>query len=840
MSTSFSLQRVVWSVAIIAAVGVGLAVHSTRVSAEVTVPPVLTSSAGRYDIGNPTLQNIWVDPANGNDNNSGATRALAKRTVRAAWQSIPVGTNSGTGYRLLLTRGTYSRAGGPGDNLPNFWDDRMGTAQFPIIVQAVDGKGTAVLQGDINSKGLKYFYLIDVTIAPVPAGDALHFELGDHILVRGVTLNGGTRQEGHETLKVNQTQYMYVEDSDISGADDNAIDFVAVQYGHVIGNKIHNAGDWCMYTKGGSANLLISGNEIYDCGTGGYVAGQGTGFQYMTAPWVQYEAYDIKFVNNVVHDTGTAGLGVNGGYNILLAYNTLSRVGIGHNGHNADHIIEVNPGNRACDGSSDPTERAACQANKSAGGWGTLTSDDQQYIPSRNVYIYNNLVLNVGGSSPNILQVRGPVTPPSGSGLSGQQLVDVNLQIKNNVFADAGAVLGIDEGSGCQSSNAACNVTQLIRDNKINAVAPTFVGTAQGDFRLTNGTLSGFSAISVPSFPGGDRPSSVVPTGDLANVISVDRSGASRAAGNIVGAYVSGATTPTPVPAPTPTPTPTPAPTPIPTPVPVPTPTPTPTPSPSPIPVPVPTPTPVPTVSRADLALSLYATPYPTVEQNKTVAYKVTIKNQGPATAENVIAVFPTPANTEVVSMTRLRVGGCSTNETSVRCDLDDLASGRSLVFTITYRPRSIGTFQIVGNVQSNTTDPVMTNNRSQVAVTVTAAPQSNLTGRWISATQTCRTVRGRQQCSLTGRFEIKNIGQVAARVSTVGIYTSTDNRLGAGDVAVKVHAVGSIAAGATRIVPVSIPRLLSRTAYVVGLADAKRVVAESSESDNVAVIRTP
>jgi hypothetical protein len=43
----------------------------------------------------------------------------------------------------------------------------------------------------------------------------------------------------------------------------------------------------------------------------------------MTAPWIQYEAYDIKFVNNIIHDTDGAGIGVNGGYNILMAYNTI-------------------------------------------------------------------------------------------------------------------------------------------------------------------------------------------------------------------------------------------------------------------------------------------------------------------------------------------------------------------------------------------------------------------------------------------------------------------------------------------------------------------------------------
>jgi hypothetical protein len=73
----------------------------------------------------------------------------------------------------------------------------------------------------------------------------------------------------HDLVKVNQCQYMYIEDCDISGADDNAVDFVAVQYGHVHGNRIHNAQDWCMYTKGASTAHCVS---VGAAGWGGWCA----------------------------------------------------------------------------------------------------------------------------------------------------------------------------------------------------------------------------------------------------------------------------------------------------------------------------------------------------------------------------------------------------------------------------------------------------------------------------------------------------------------------------------------------------------------------------------------
>ena len=77
--------------------------------------------------------------------------------------------------------------------------------------------------------------------------------------------------------------------------------------------------------QGGSAYLLVDRNVIHDCGTTGFGAGQSTGLQYMVPPWTHYEAYDIKFTNNVLHDVDGAAFGVWGGFNILMAHNTAYR-----------------------------------------------------------------------------------------------------------------------------------------------------------------------------------------------------------------------------------------------------------------------------------------------------------------------------------------------------------------------------------------------------------------------------------------------------------------------------------------------------------------------------------
>lgn len=692
MSTSNPIRLLGITAALVAVmIGTGLSAPLQTSAAA----PDLVSFAGGYDIGNPTLRDVWIDPVAGNDTNTGASRLEALKTIGEAWRRIPANQPFTTGYRFLLTRGTY-----PENTLPNFWDDRVGTYQFPVILQSVDGRGAAVLTGPINSQGLKYFYILDVSMVPVRASDVLHFDHSDHILLRGVTLDG--RREVHETLKVNQTQYMYIEDSNISGAGDNAVDFVAVQYGHVLNNKIHNAGDWCIYTKGGSSQIRLEGNEIYNCGVGGYVAGQGTGVQYLVAPWLYHEASDIKFVNNVIHDTGTAGMGVNGGYNILMAHNTLYRVGIGAAGGRADHVFEANYGGRACDQGDD---RVGCPAIMRQGAWGSLTAE-AGWIPNKNVFVYNNLFVNPAGTSaPYLIQVAAPRTAPAGSGLTGTIYADENLQFKGNVIVDASDDLGLGDDTGCAPSRPTCNPAQIRRDNQINTTQVRFVNAAQGDFRLVDG--AGLTAVAIPSFLGGDKPSNNVPTGELVNSISTDRSGAARTSGNAPGAYVlnAGSVTPTPVPVPVPTPAPTP--TPIPT-TPVPT---TPT-----VPTPTPTPTPVPTP-----------------------------------------VVLP------------------------------------------------------------------------------------DLGGRWLSAVQTCRVVRRVERCSFQGRFEVKNAGNKTALGHRLSVTLSSNRTLEARDVLLKTYAIGSLAAGRTRIVTVSIPNIpvIVHPAYFIGSIDSGNAIVESNETNNLVVGET-
>ena len=484
-------------------------------------------------MGSPTITTIYVAPG-GSDSNNGRSASAPLATLTAAWQQVPTGALTGTGYRILLAPGTYPRA-----SVPHFMEGVHGTRDFPVIIEA-ENPGMVTLQGDLNILDVQYLYLVNLAIVPVPAGDAFHCEQCDHLLIRGSTINGGDNREGQEALKINQSQYVYLEDSTITGAWDNAIDYVAVQYGHVLGNRIGNAGDWCQYAKGGSAYLRIEGNTYSNCGTGGFTAGQGTGFQFMSSPWLHYEAYGIRFVNNVVHDVEGAAIGANGAYNALFAYNTFYRIGT------RDHLFEAVAGLRSCDGQPGDAGRERCQQYLTAGGWGTTVVDDgtnEVLIPNRNVWVLNNIFYNPAGvqSQWNHFRVLGAISNPAGSNVPADARGDTDLVIRGNWIWDgpSGHALLDDGAGGCPASNATCNPAQLVAQNSINQAEPQLVNAAGGDYHLVGGgNVAGYAPVAIPDFSWGDLPTSpLAPAGDSSNAVANTIEGQARAGSNRIGAY---------------------------------------------------------------------------------------------------------------------------------------------------------------------------------------------------------------------------------------------------------------------------------------------------------------
>lgn len=401
---------------------------------------------------------IWVSPS-GNDTRTGATRAEAVRTVTEAWRRIRQGGTLATPVVISIAKGTYQK----GDT-PNYWEARHGTTAASITIVSADGPLAATFLGDMNMFDVRHLVVDGIRITS--GGDAFHCERCADITLRRVELDGGARA-AHDLLKVNQTSNFVLEDSDVHGADDNALDFVAVNGGRIARNRIHDAADWCAYVKGGSADIMVEGNEIFDCGTGGFAAGQGTGLEFMESPHLTYEAERITVKGNTIHDTEGAGLGVNGGFQVTMTGNRLARVG------KRSHLVEFGFGSRGCDG-----DLVACRTRLATGAWGNaVLSDGENYvrIPNREVTFTDNTIDNPSGYESRWQQFF-VAAPYAGTDQAGSKnnpspaQADDGLVIRGNTIRNGGAdkALGVGDDQGCPPSNPTCNATQLLRDNAIN------------------------------------------------------------------------------------------------------------------------------------------------------------------------------------------------------------------------------------------------------------------------------------------------------------------------------------------------------------------------------------
>lgn len=427
-------------------------------STTTTAPPTTTTTAASTTTTTapstaPGGTEIFVGPT-GSDTNSG-TRSAPLHSIATAWNRIPQSSALTAPVTITLLPGEYAAT-----TMPNYWEHRIGTAAAPITLRS-DAPGRPVtLRGDLNMFNVHYFTLQGVRV--IPGGDAFHCEQCTNVTLDDVELDGGTR--AWDLLKVNQSSRITVRNSYIHGAGDNSIDFVAVQQATITGNIITSANDWCAYVKGGSTDVLVADNEIANCGTGGVTAGQGTGLEWMVAPWLTYEATNVVFRNNRIHDIQGAAFGVNGGSDILIENNRADRVGT------RSHLIEVTFGSRSCDGNT-----ARCAALIRQGAWGVaVTGDNAANIPDRNVTIRNNVIINPPGvrSQWQHLEISTPRTNTGVQVGPSPARTDTGLVITGNtiVNGDSSMPLGIDDSVVCTPANPTCTVAQIYRDNDINGL----------------------------------------------------------------------------------------------------------------------------------------------------------------------------------------------------------------------------------------------------------------------------------------------------------------------------------------------------------------------------------
>lgn len=199
---------------------------------------------------------IHVDPSTGNDAGAG-TLAAPIRTIAEAWRRVPSGAPLASPVTIWLAPGEY-----PAGAMPNYWEDRHGTAAAGITIRNSGASRTPLLRGDLNLFNIDYLRLQGLRIAP--GGDAVHCERCGNVTIADSELDGrnGAVRAAHETYKANQSHDLTVVDSYIHGTYENAIDFVAVQRATIERNILAEADDWCAYVKGGSTQITVDRKSV--------------------------------------------------------------------------------------------------------------------------------------------------------------------------------------------------------------------------------------------------------------------------------------------------------------------------------------------------------------------------------------------------------------------------------------------------------------------------------------------------------------------------------------------------------------------------------------------------
>ena len=128
----------------------------------------------------------------------------------------------------------------------------------------------------------------------------------------------------------------------------------------------------------------------------------------------------------------------------------------------------------------------------------------------------------------------------------------------------------------------------------------------------------------------------------------------------------------------------------------------------------------------ADMAIVKSATPSPTVPEEDTLTYTLTVTNNGPAPATNVMVTDPLPSDFTFLSA-NTTAGTCSEAGGTVTCSLGTMANAANATVTILTLTGAPGTATNTATVSANETDPNPNNNTSTQTEIITAATSIRL-----------------------------------------------------------------------------------------------------------------
>lgn len=516
-----------------------------------TIPAVTQSLDPRaWDIGEPgPFVDVYVSPT-GSDANNGLTRQTPLRHLHTAWLRMTDTLLANSGYRINLMNGDHT-CDVP-DCAPILTQTIPATRQHPIIIRAADGAGSATVVGGLTLQNASNVYLMDFSIRSIPGQKPpsevlLGVFSGENILLRNLRLIAPdpaqypSNSDVDAGIGILSTTNVHVEQCTLQGQSENGVVVVGSQNVELLKNDIAQSRGWGIMAFAGTAYFKAEANIVRDCWRG-ISLGSASIFSFLTAPWVHYEIYDARVVNNLIHDIVNTPVSVGGGYNVLIAWNTFYHIAFDET--NAAPLFQAIHGSRSCDNDSLCTDYLAL------GGWGADSITRQPApIPNRNIYLYNNIFYNPLPTQTLVshVAVDAPIETTEGTNIPSPSRADQNVRIKGNVIWNGGSgqhgilmmVSADGREPGCDPQNIDCNEIQLKQDNSINEFEPELIDPSKGNYAPKPGgnlisartfIAADFSWIDVPTNPS-------VPSGSISNGTPLDFSGGHRPAANSPGAF---------------------------------------------------------------------------------------------------------------------------------------------------------------------------------------------------------------------------------------------------------------------------------------------------------------
>ncbi len=184
------------------------------------------------------------------------------------------------------------------------------------------------------------------------------------------------------------------------------------------------------------------------------------------------------------------------------------------------------------------------------------------------------------------------------------------------------------------------------------------------------------------------------------------------------------------------------------------------------------------TVTGPNADLSVTKTADPTTHmEDCLLTYTVTVANDGPDTATNVILTDDYPPVRFFIQADPSQ-GTCSNDNGVVTCNLGDLADGASAEVIIYVVTGPEATLTNVATVTSDLADPNQANN----IATLITGQETGVTAVFEKVESKCKEKHGVLQCKLKGRLVVDNASEEEVPGQQIRFYLSTDETFDGGD----------------------------------------------------------